>query len=326
MYNGIGLTTPRGSGTNGYITRNLSHVRKRRKFHHHDRNAPTIKPRKPNQEILEHERKRAIEVKVHNWAEEQNLYDGTHTEEQIEELKNKKREELKKLQINEETLHKSKESHKYGLAQQRRSEQIRSAINIDKDYVPGSAFDPEYHERKREERYQNRLEREKQRRIRQEERQARWREEDKAYRERQRERRERDKLRRAEHRETDQRLRDRRLKEREDREERHRVSRRHRGTKRKRSTRSPSSSSGSESSGSDSSSGSGSYSSSSDSRSRSNSRSPRGKRRTRRHRQRHHSRSPSPKPKTSTTRNERKPASPEHQSSASPNNSPTKET
>lgn len=27
MYNGIGLQTARGSGTNGHVTRNLSHVR-----------------------------------------------------------------------------------------------------------------------------------------------------------------------------------------------------------------------------------------------------------------------------------------------------------
>jgi hypothetical protein len=29
MYNGIGLTTPRGSGTNGYVQRNLSFVHNR---------------------------------------------------------------------------------------------------------------------------------------------------------------------------------------------------------------------------------------------------------------------------------------------------------
>ena len=30
MYNGIGLTTQRGSGTNGYVQRNLSFVREKK--------------------------------------------------------------------------------------------------------------------------------------------------------------------------------------------------------------------------------------------------------------------------------------------------------
>ena len=51
------------SGTNGYIVRNLSHMRS------HDTaadrmalDAPPIKHREPDQEILEHERKRKVEV------------------------------------------------------------------------------------------------------------------------------------------------------------------------------------------------------------------------------------------------------------------------
>ncbi|KIM34081.1 hypothetical protein M408DRAFT_325598 [Serendipita vermifera MAFF 305830] len=63
MYNGIGLSTPRGSGTNGYVVRNLSHLRS------HDTAADRaameqapMKHREPDKEILEHERKRKIEV------------------------------------------------------------------------------------------------------------------------------------------------------------------------------------------------------------------------------------------------------------------------
>ncbi|KAH9077408.1 hypothetical protein EDB83DRAFT_1706187 [Lactarius deliciosus] len=65
MYNGIGLTTPRGSGTNGYVVRNLSAVRSRDTPH--DRanawDAAPPKHREPDKEILEHERKRKVEVK-----------------------------------------------------------------------------------------------------------------------------------------------------------------------------------------------------------------------------------------------------------------------
>lgn len=68
MYNGIGLTTPRGSGTSGYVTRNLSFVKKTKEKIEY-RTEDDLKRieadlnRAPNEEILEHQRKRAIEVK-----------------------------------------------------------------------------------------------------------------------------------------------------------------------------------------------------------------------------------------------------------------------
>lgn len=69
MYNGIGLTTPRGSGTNGYVQRNLSSVRAKRP--REDRVADekdrerleSQLNRQPNADILEHQRKRQLEVK-----------------------------------------------------------------------------------------------------------------------------------------------------------------------------------------------------------------------------------------------------------------------
>jgi cwf21 domain len=68
MSSNVGLTTPRGSGTSGYVQRNLSHLRSR------DNGAPypakdfrddfRHKQRQPDKEILEHDRKREVEVKV----------------------------------------------------------------------------------------------------------------------------------------------------------------------------------------------------------------------------------------------------------------------
>ena len=70
MYNGIGLTSVRGSGTSGYVQRNLSHVSRQRK----DRAKSVDKvkdfdqdfkgPKAANPEILDHNRKREVEVKV----------------------------------------------------------------------------------------------------------------------------------------------------------------------------------------------------------------------------------------------------------------------
>lgn len=67
MYNGIGLQTARGSGTNGFVQRNLSFVK-----HHKDKveykSEDALKlelqiNRPANQEILAHEQKRRLELK-----------------------------------------------------------------------------------------------------------------------------------------------------------------------------------------------------------------------------------------------------------------------
>lgn len=72
MYNGIGLTTPRGSGTNGYVMRNLAYIKQKPKFQY-DYNSEEHNSRKalrePNKEILLHACKRQIEVKVLEFQE-----------------------------------------------------------------------------------------------------------------------------------------------------------------------------------------------------------------------------------------------------------------
>lgn len=64
MHNGIGLQTARGSGTNGYVQRNTAFI-KRPKGKIEYKTEPQLAPpeRKPNQELLEHELKRQIEIK-----------------------------------------------------------------------------------------------------------------------------------------------------------------------------------------------------------------------------------------------------------------------
>lgn len=61
MYNGIGLPTPRGSGTNSYVQRNLSLVRGRRgerpdyKGEEELRRLEAALVKRPNPDILDHE-------------------------------------------------------------------------------------------------------------------------------------------------------------------------------------------------------------------------------------------------------------------------------
>ncbi|KAH6932244.1 hypothetical protein HPB50_004046 [Hyalomma asiaticum] len=68
MYNGIGLQTARGSGTNGYVQRNLSLVQRSRdkvsyKTEEDIQRLDAQLIRKANSEILDHERKRKLEIK-----------------------------------------------------------------------------------------------------------------------------------------------------------------------------------------------------------------------------------------------------------------------
>lgn len=71
MYNGIGLPTPRGSGTNGYVQRNLSSLRAKRPRDERggerdEKDRQRLESqlnRQPNADILEHQRKRQLEVK-----------------------------------------------------------------------------------------------------------------------------------------------------------------------------------------------------------------------------------------------------------------------
>jgi hypothetical protein len=64
MSSNVGLSTPRGSGTSGYVQRNMSFLKPRRQ------EAPLnvdetkkYRQRAPDAEILAHDRKREVEVK-----------------------------------------------------------------------------------------------------------------------------------------------------------------------------------------------------------------------------------------------------------------------
>jgi hypothetical protein len=73
MSSNVGLTTPRGSGTSGYVQRNSAFIKPRNTGYGapyppvSGANGPLDRPfkqRMPDKQILEHDRKRAIEVKV----------------------------------------------------------------------------------------------------------------------------------------------------------------------------------------------------------------------------------------------------------------------
>lgn len=66
MSSNVGLTTPRGSGTSGYVQRNLAHLKPRDNFKPYSTDYDSLKhrQRQPDKEILDHDRKRDVELKV----------------------------------------------------------------------------------------------------------------------------------------------------------------------------------------------------------------------------------------------------------------------
>jgi hypothetical protein len=86
MYNNIGLSSVRGSGTSGYVQKNLAAVPKHRQNMSWEasleREEKTAQ-RKPVQyvadrEILDHERKKKIEIAVLEWAEATGILDSEY--------------------------------------------------------------------------------------------------------------------------------------------------------------------------------------------------------------------------------------------------------
>ncbi|CAJ2506296.1 Uu.00g004260.m01.CDS01 [Anthostomella pinea] len=158
MSDNVGLSTPRGSGTSGYVQRNLAHMRPR------DRAAPyppkdfdqmRHRQRQPDQGILEHERKREVEVKVFELRDQ--LEDEGIEEEEIDKRCAVLRKELQaKQDSNKDGPRrdlKSHQVHEMADAKIKESERLRSALKISKDYEEGS------HWKRQEDRLRKALER-----------------------------------------------------------------------------------------------------------------------------------------------------------------------
>lgn len=122
-YNGIGLPTPRGTGTSGYVQRNMSALNPatqsqrgvyswRQELEHRSRRSETgfqrdnYVERKVDEGILEHERKRAIEVECMALRDELEETDGI-AEEEIERRVDELRARLKARADDERELGRS---------------------------------------------------------------------------------------------------------------------------------------------------------------------------------------------------------------------------
>ncbi|KAK2588868.1 hypothetical protein KPH14_001734 [Odynerus spinipes] len=156
MYNGIGLQTPRGSGTNGHVQRNWAIVRKTKDKVNYKTDEGKLDQlnKQPNKEILDHVRKRKVEVKCAELAdilEEQ----GLTTEEVTKKVEsyrsmlmgtemktNAPRDEFGRINV--------RETHQIAEAQQEKNAKLREAFGISEFFVEGSSLDPERRAREAE--------------------------------------------------------------------------------------------------------------------------------------------------------------------------------
>ncbi|GAA5829042.1 hypothetical protein JCM5353_000878 [Sporobolomyces roseus] len=147
-YNGVGLSTPRGSGTSGHIQANRSTLRSRQQFDHKGgpqdfkQDANTF--RQPDQSILEHERKRRIEAKCFELQvtlEDEGLISEEKIQEQVDELRQKLLSEQGSGA--KQGFIKPSERHELAQAKQVQDEKFRKALGIKSDHVEGLAFDRE---------------------------------------------------------------------------------------------------------------------------------------------------------------------------------------
>ncbi|MCJ1312019.1 RNA-splicing factor [Agyrium rufum] len=142
MSSNVGLTTPRGSGTSGYVQRNLSHLRPRDNIAPYPKDLDSIKhrQRQPDKEILAHDRAREVEVKVFDLRDqlEDEGVDEDKIETQTEALRKKLTVDMNKPSKATVKGLKPHQVHELAAAKIEESEKLRKALGIREDYEEGS--------------------------------------------------------------------------------------------------------------------------------------------------------------------------------------------
>ncbi|KAK4684258.1 hypothetical protein P7C73_g5931, partial [Tremellales sp. Uapishka_1] len=144
-YNGIGLSTARGSGTNGYIVKSNSALRLREgppgaqgrygdNFGDEYKGPPVH--RQPDQGILDHERKRRIEVKCMELRDQMEEKDDD--EDLIEAAVSALRTRLTAAAI--APSNRGTDSHSLAAAKQAEMSRLQRAFGVSADHKEGAAF------------------------------------------------------------------------------------------------------------------------------------------------------------------------------------------
>ena len=139
MYNGIGLTTPRGSATSGHVTRNLTYVKPdffRNKVNlnsgnnsNKDQLTDKKSRNKGNEEILKHNEKRRIEALLFELQE--NLIEEGLSDKEIESRINERRAFLEKNSCKQ--LSNSTDTHSLIAKKEAENARIKNAFGLDRN-------------------------------------------------------------------------------------------------------------------------------------------------------------------------------------------------
>ncbi|KAG0648312.1 Pre-mRNA-splicing factor CWC21 [Hyphodiscus hymeniophilus] len=152
MSSNVGLTTPRGS----YVQRNLAHLRPRDQGKPYSTDLDSFKhrQRQPDKEILEHDRKRDVEVKVFELRDrlEDEGVDEDEIDLQTEALRKKLLQESERGSGQNKKGLKMHQVHELAEAKLKQDDRFRSALGISRDYEEGS------HWKKQEERLKANME------------------------------------------------------------------------------------------------------------------------------------------------------------------------
>ncbi|GMH32892.1 hypothetical protein BSKO_00726 [Bryopsis sp. KO-2023] len=178
MYNGIGLLTPRGSGTSGYVQANKFNLRRPPPaFEEGNRRKAEDGPKekKPNLEIILHNKKREIEVKLYEL--QMTLEDEGVPEEQVEAQVAAERTRLERDLLEHESAPTSiqekgaQETHETARRKMEQMDRLKNALGLG-DVKEGEAFDQELQEKRRQERVAEReaMEKERKKRLKEEKR------------------------------------------------------------------------------------------------------------------------------------------------------------
>ncbi|KOS19681.1 Pre-mRNA-splicing factor CWC21 [Escovopsis weberi] len=144
MSDNVGLSTPRGSGTSGYVQRNLAQLRHRDYGAPYPKDPDTLrhKQRQPDKAILEHDRKREIEVKVFDLRDklEEEEVDDEEIEKQCDELRKRLLAQMNSHQkgaSGPRKTFKEHQVHEMADAKIKESERLRRALKISSNYEEG---------------------------------------------------------------------------------------------------------------------------------------------------------------------------------------------
>ena len=147
MFNGVGIPSAKGTGTNGYVERALGYLPKDYKPGSYGeiirqmKSNPAPNKRKINDEIILHEEKHKIEVELYD-LKEKYLTEKKYSDKEIEEKINKERRRLYYLLERREADFMDKnETHQKGKLKDAQMKIIKDALKIKDGYYLGEGFE-----------------------------------------------------------------------------------------------------------------------------------------------------------------------------------------